>query len=286
MADSNVEIALMANVARFLKPMNQASKKVEQFERITARAQERLKKASIGFTAAFAGQLFMMKKATDAAATQELAEKKLADALAATGDNTTENTERLKQYAAALQGVTTFGDEAIIESMAFLKTLGVSTDMLETATQATLDLAAATGMNLESAARNVGKTMGGFAGELGEVIPELKALSAEQLKAGQGIDLIAAKFEGRAAGAADTFDSTSMSGSLIVSSMMPDMPATLFSGAVSSLPICPSSTRPITTTLSSRGMARKRRIATTASPTSSAIFCASSFVTDIASPVG
>jgi methyl-accepting chemotaxis protein len=41
--------------------------------------------------------------------------------------------------------------------------------------------------------------MGGFAGELGELIPELKELTAEELKAGKGIDLLAEKFKNTAA---------------------------------------------------------------------------------------
>ena len=60
-------------------------------------------------------------------------------------------------------------------------------------------------IDLQSAARNVGRTVGGFAGELGEVIPELKDLTTEALQAGEGIDLLAEKFSGRAAADAKTF---------------------------------------------------------------------------------
>ena len=51
--------------------------------------------------------------------------------------------------------------------MFYLAKLGVPADKLPFATQATLDLAAALNISLESAARNVSKTVGGFAGELG-----------------------------------------------------------------------------------------------------------------------
>ena len=42
----------------------------------------------------------------------------------------------------------------------------------------------------------VAKTLGGFSGELGESIPQLKELGAAALQAGEGITFIAERFKG------------------------------------------------------------------------------------------
>jgi len=129
---------------------------------------------------------------------QEAAEKKLA---AVAGIHT----EALIKQAAAFQQVTRYGDEQIIDAQRLLITYGIKTPQaLERATQAAMDLAATYGWDLSQAVRNVGKTMGGFAGELGEVVPELRALTAEQLKNGEGVALLARKYAGASAADVNT----------------------------------------------------------------------------------
>jgi hypothetical protein len=136
----------------------------------------------------------------------EKGNKAIQVALDKTGDATKANIQAFKDQANAIQESTRFTADSITQTQAFLKQLGVSTDQLGLATQATIDLSESFGLTLESAARNVGKTVGGFAGELGELIPELKELDAEALKAGAGIQLLADKFSGAAADAADTLE--------------------------------------------------------------------------------
>ena len=125
-------------------------------------------------------------------------------ALRASGALTADLVASLNDQASAMQRTTKFTEDQTIATQAFLTELGVSGDQLELATRASADLAEAFGIDLTSAARNVGKTVGGFAGELGELIPELKDLSAEALQSGEGIELLAEKFEGRATEAAKT----------------------------------------------------------------------------------
>ena len=140
-----------------------------------------------------------------AANEQEAAVRRLDTALASLGPAAAGTSRALQEQASALQQLTQFGDEAIIQSQALLATLGVQAEQLPQATRATVDLASALGISLEASARNVGKTVGGFAGELGEVIPELKNLSTEALQAGAGIDLLARRFAGSAAANVDTY---------------------------------------------------------------------------------
>ena len=133
-----------------------------------------------------------IKSSTDAFAKQELAEKKLRFAAGA-------STNELIKQAQALQQTTRFGDEAIIGQQAYVKSLGVSTEQTKEIIAASVDLAAAMGISLESAVMNTTKTLSGMQGELGEKLPAaFKELTAEQLKAGDGIVFIREQFRGTA----------------------------------------------------------------------------------------
>ena len=136
--------------------------------------------------------------ATEAFARQEQAEKSLEFALGS-------NTQALLNQASALQKVTTFGDEAIIEQQAFLASLKFSEDQIKSIIPVALDLAEATGISLESAVRNTSKTFSGLAGELGELVPQLRDLTQEEMKAGKAVEVMADLFQGQAQAGAKTF---------------------------------------------------------------------------------
>ena len=84
---------------------------------------------------------------------QEQAEKKLEVALG-------RRSQALLDQASALQQVTTFGDEAIIGVQASIGAFLDSEDQIKKATEATLDIASAMGMDLKSAGDLVAKTLG------------------------------------------------------------------------------------------------------------------------------
>ena len=94
-----------------------------------------------------------MKKAIDLAGEQEKAEKTLETALG-------RRSQGLLDQARALQQVTTFGDEAIISAQALIGAFVNDEEQIKLATAATLDLAAAKGMDLTVAADLVSKTLG------------------------------------------------------------------------------------------------------------------------------
>jgi len=114
---------------------------------------------------------------------QEMAERKLQTALGRTS-------QALLNQASALQKVTTFGDEAIIAQQAFLGSIGFTEKKIKNLIPVALDLASATGQTLEFAVRNLAKTYSGLTGELGELIPQTKELTAEELKAGGALQVI------------------------------------------------------------------------------------------------
>ena len=84
---------------------------------------------------------------------QEKAEKKLEIALGKTS-------RTLLNQASALQQVTTFGDEVIIGVQASIGAFLDSEEQIAKATEATLDMAVAMGMDLKSAGDLVAKTLG------------------------------------------------------------------------------------------------------------------------------
>jgi hypothetical protein len=155
--------------------------------------------AKMGKAAAKAGAVFFAAKGIvsglssviELAAQQELAEKQLSTALGRTSKN-------LLEQASALQKVTTFGDEVIISQQAFLASLKFNEEQIKSIISASVDLSAATGISLESAVRNTAKTFSGLSGELGELIPQLRDLTAEEMKAGEAVKVIADLFGGQA----------------------------------------------------------------------------------------
>ena len=152
------------------------------------------KQAGVAAAAYFGSQALLqgIQSSIDLFAQQELAEKKLRFAAGA-------STEELIRQAKSLQQVTSFGDEAIIAQQAYVKSLGVSTEQTKEIVAASVDLASAMGISLESAVMNTTKTLSGMQGELGEKLPAaFKELTAEQLKAGEGIKFIREQFRGTA----------------------------------------------------------------------------------------
>ena len=153
-----------------------------------------LAKSALKAGAAFigtAGLVNALRESVRAFAQQEAAERSLEAALGRTSQS-------LLDQASALQKVSLFGDEAIIVQQAFLASLEFSEEQIRKIIEASIDLSAATGISLESAVRNTAKTFSGLAGELGELIPQLRELTAEQMKAGDAVKLISELFGGLA----------------------------------------------------------------------------------------
>jgi len=129
-----------------------------------------------------------------AADTQVQAETRLLTALKGREDIQ----RRLMAQAAELQSRSTFGDEEVIAQQAYLASLGMTERQINDVIEASAQLSVATGMTLESAVKNLAKTYGGLTGELGESIPALKSLTAEQLKSGEAVKYILENYQGYA----------------------------------------------------------------------------------------
>jgi len=153
-----------------------------------------------------AGVALALKKAADTIADLTDAYKKQAKAetqLEAAAKNnpylTDSSVAALKNYASELQGISTVGDEELLPFMASLAAAGRTQDEIMQIMSASLDMAASGSFTLDSAVRNLNKAYGGLSGELGESIPEIKALTAEQLKNGAATKLMGDRYKGIAA---------------------------------------------------------------------------------------
>ncbi len=147
---------------------------------------------------------------TNAYAVQEKAETKLSNALKLVGADVASNLADFKEFASSLQNTTTIGDETTLSLVATGVALGRSNDQIKKMVEAASELDTAfEDVSFQTAFKNLNKTLGGTVGELGELLPEIKNLTADQLKAGAAIDLIKNKLNGFAAGVTETFSGRS-----------------------------------------------------------------------------
>jgi hypothetical protein len=141
-----------------------------------------------------------------AAAEQESAFNKLAQSLRITGEYSQQAINDFAAFASQLQKTSVFGDEVVISQIAIAKSLGATNDQAKQLVQAAANLSATFGGTLEENVFKLGKTLGGVVSkELKVVIPELKSLTDEAIKAGAAIQLVNDKFAGAAAAEINTY---------------------------------------------------------------------------------
>ena len=128
---------------------------------------------------------------------QEKAEKKLETALGKTN-------KALLNQASALQKVTTFGDEAIIGAQSLIAAFIDDEEQIKKATQATLDLASAKGMDLKAAADLVSKTLGSSTNSLSRYGIEVNGAVGSTKRLESLTSNISRLFGGQATAAAQT----------------------------------------------------------------------------------
>ncbi len=171
------------------KEADQALKKFEKNLKDSGRRMESIGKTmSIGFTAPF---LLAMRSAIKAYDEEAQAVKKLEVALGGTS-------KALLNQAAAIQKTTIYSDDAVISVQAWAAALGHSEAEVGKMTTAAVGLAAGLGISLDDAMSKLHKTTLGSAKGLGQMVPGIKEMTAEQLKSGAAIDLVTAKFSGYA----------------------------------------------------------------------------------------
>jgi hypothetical protein len=138
-----------------------------------------------------------MRGAIDAYKVQEIAEAKLAAALRATGRQYDISLRGLADYASELQRVTTFGDEVTISAMAMLQQLGdLDEQGLRKITPLVQDFATAMGVDLQTAASLVGKTLGSSTNALSRYGVQIDAAAPKEKKLAELTAILEEKFGG------------------------------------------------------------------------------------------
>lgn len=149
-------------------------------------------------TVAIGALTAVMWKGITVANVQEDAETKLTAALG-------RRSQALLDQASAIQQVTKFGDESVIAAQAMIASFVKEEEQIKAATAASVDLAAAKGMDLVNAADLVSKTLGSSTNALARYGIEVKGAvgSTERLKSlTEGISKV---FGGQAAAQALTY---------------------------------------------------------------------------------
>ena len=149
-------------------------------------------------TAAIKKTVEVVHDLEDAYRTQIKAEKQLEVAAQNNPYLDHNSVRQLEDYASHLQSVSTVGDESLIPMMAQLASAGRTQTEIQEIMSAALDVSASGMMSLDEAVKALNKTYSGTAGQLGNQITAIKSLTAEQLKNGEAIKIIAEQFKGMA----------------------------------------------------------------------------------------
>lgn len=202
MADGSIRIDTKIDQTGLDKGLKDVDSKLKDGTKTTGG----FSKGLIGAGVAAAGAAVALKKAVEvvkdlaeAYKVQARAETQLEQAAKNNPYLTPSSVQALKDYAGELQAISTTGDEELLPFMAQLATAGRTQDEIMQIMAVSLDIAASGSMSLESAVRNLNKSFGGFSGELGETVPEVKALTTEELKQGGAVKILADRYKGMAA---------------------------------------------------------------------------------------
>ena len=210
MAEAKITLILDDDTAirGLLNVEKQGKKSSKETEESFTKAFSKIGASIVAAAAAYASfrtGIAFTKEAVAAAAKQEDAVNRLNQSLINAGSFTQQASQDMQNFASELQNTTTVGDETTLEMLGLAKAMGATNDQAKDLVKAATNLSAATGITLESAVKNLGKTFGGLTGELGESVPQLRKLSREALMAGDAIKLINERFGGAAASQVNTY---------------------------------------------------------------------------------
>jgi hypothetical protein len=160
---SDAKAALDKVQAELKQTGNEAQVASSKIQGSSAKSQQSLKamkNSYLAIGAAIAGTAFVFKKIFDAVNRQQAAETQLNQVIKSTGMAAGLTANEIKNMAAELQKVTTFGDEAIIEGQNLLLTFTkIGKDVFPAASEAMLNVSQAMGQSLKSSAVQLGKAL-------------------------------------------------------------------------------------------------------------------------------
>jgi hypothetical protein len=140
-----------------------------------------------------------------AAQDQEDAINKLNTSLRLAGSFSQQASLDFQNLANEIQKTTVIEDDQVLALASLARNFSRTNEEAQKLTKAAIDLASATGIDAESAVGALGGSLSGITGQLTKVLPQIRGLTEEQLKAGAAIDFVAKRFAGAAAGEINTF---------------------------------------------------------------------------------
>jgi hypothetical protein len=152
------ELILKMRTAEFNRKMAQSQSKLKTFGNQAIKISNKIK---VGVAVAGAGMVAFSIKAIKNFTIQEDAIIALESALRNAGDEIDNNSAKLQKFASEMQKVTVFGDELILQQMAYARNLGVTADQLDDAAIAAAGLAAKYSIDLKTAMMLIGRASKG-----------------------------------------------------------------------------------------------------------------------------
>lgn len=198
------------SIKKLGQELSTATNSMYRSESVTSRFRDSIQKAGASFTqmfsamalanlatsalsSAFQGIKQWVSGATEAFTIQENAVTKLKFAI----DGNITLLEKYKARASEIQKQTVFGDEKILEIMAYASALQMNEERTNQLVNASIQLATVTGTDVMSAAQMLSKTLTGeVTRSLKVYVTETANLSKEQIKNGAVVDLVAEKYKG------------------------------------------------------------------------------------------
>lgn len=215
---NEVQVTLTLEEREALKSINKLEKSVESFANNTTKAISKTDIAIGAFVGNLASNLVssgiakigssiknFFNGAITASLEAESALNRLSVALKTSGSFSQAALKDFDNFAKVIERTTKFDGDLVLSQLAVAKSFGLTNDQAKQVLSTATGLATALGVSLESATEQLSGTLNGTIGRLGKVVPELKALSEEQLRAGEGLRILSDRFKGVAEGDAKTF---------------------------------------------------------------------------------
>ena len=237
-------ILIRAETAKAVREMRKAQQGADKTEQSFAKLAQRLTR-NIGVTAAaalsFRALYRQMQQNIRAYAEQEQAERSLEQAIIATGREAEISAESIKKLAAELQQTTIYGDEATISAAAMTQQLAnLSEGQLRQIIPQIQNFASAMGMDLNTAARLVGQTIGGTTNTLGRYGVQID----NSLEGSDRFSAVLTQLTGRFDGMAEAIGSTATASLAQFNNALSDLREEMGAGAMGLFePIVRGSTR-------------------------------------------
>ena len=202
----DIAIKIGGDSAEFDKTINQVTGKVNNLAKIIGGLPiTKLGHSMRGLTSAGTAAISLVTSLqqtfsdlTEAYDTQKKAETQLETAAKVNPYLNDYAVSKLKSFASELQSVSTYGDEELLPLMAELASAGRTQAEITEIMSAAVDVAASGTMSLDSAVKGLNSSYSGSIGTLGKTLPQVKNLTAEELKNGKAVEVVAKAFKGQA----------------------------------------------------------------------------------------